>query len=64
MVMKKTKYIAPDFTFTELTEEEMICVISRVDGNADITMGDPEKEERPTEADSRHYSVWDDEDEW
>ena len=61
MVMKKTKYIAPDFTFTEYIEEEMICVVSGVRGDAGIEMG---KDETPTEADSRSYSVWGDEDEW
>jgi hypothetical protein len=63
MVMKKTKYIAPDFTFTEFTEEEMICVVS-VGENSVIEMGDPEKEQRPTEADSRAFKPWEDEDEW
>lgn len=61
MVMKKTKYIAPDFTFTEYIEEEMICVVSGVRGDADIEMGEGEA---PTEADSRSYSAWGDEDEW
>lgn len=61
MVMKKTKYIAPDFTFTEYIEEEMICVVSRVRGDADIEMGEGET---PTEAESRSYSAWGDEDEW
>ena len=60
--MKKTKYIAPDFTFTEFIEEEMICVVSRVDGDAGIEMGDDGP--APTEADSRSYSAWGDEDEW
>ena len=59
--MKKTKYIAPDFTFTEYIEEEMICVVSGVRGDADIEMGEGET---PTEAESRSYSAWGDEDEW
>ena len=62
MVMKKTKYIAPDFTFTEYIEEEMICVVSGVRGNAGIEMGEGEGE-APTKADSRSYSVWGDDEE-
>ena len=61
--MKKTKYIAPDFTFTEFIEEEMICVVS-VGENSVIEMGDPNTEQRPTEADSRAFKPWEDEDEW
>jgi hypothetical protein len=62
MVMKKTKYIAPDFTFTEYIEEELICAsITNIGGNAGIEEGEGEA---PTEADSRSYSAWGDEDEW
>jgi hypothetical protein len=62
MVMKKTKYIAPDFTFTEYIEEELICAsITNVDGTAEIEIGDGDT---PTQADSRSYSTWGDEDEW
>jgi hypothetical protein len=64
MVMKKTKYIAPDFAFTEFTEEEMICVVSKVGEGSVIEMGNPEKEQRPTDADSRAFKPWEDEDEW
>ena len=64
MVMKKTKYIAPDFAFTEFTEEEMICVVSKVEGTAEVGLGDPNTEQRPTDADSRAFKPWEDEDEW
>ncbi len=62
MVMKKTKYIAPDFTLTEYIEEELICAsITDVGGNAGIEKGNGET---PTEADSRAFKPWEDEDEW
>jgi hypothetical protein len=44
--------------------EQLICVysITKVEGNADIEIGNGET---PTEADSRgSKGVWDDEDEW
>lgn len=63
--MEKTKYIAPDFAFTEYIEEQLICAsIKDVGDNSVIQMGDPNKEVTPTEADSRPFRPWEDEDEW
>jgi hypothetical protein len=56
--MKKTKYITPDFTFTEYNEEELICAsIKDVDGDAGIVIGEGDT---PGTADSRSNGVWDD----
>lgn len=56
--MKKTKYITPDFTFTEYNEEELICAsIKDVVGDTDIVIGDGDT---PGTADSRANRIWDD----
>ena len=60
--MKAKAYITPESTIETMAGEQIICAsITGVSGDAGIEMG---KDETPTEADSRSYSVWGDEDEW
>ena len=62
--MKAKAYITPESTIETMAGEQLICVysITKVEGNADIEIGNGET---PTEADSRgSKGVWNDEDEW
>lgn len=56
--MKKTKYITPDFTFTEYNEEELICAsVTKVGDDSVIQIGEGDT---PGTADSRSNRIWDD----
>ena len=60
--MKAKAYITPESTIETMAGEQIICAsITGVSGDSGIEMGN---DETPTEADSRSYSVWGDEDEW
>lgn len=60
--MKAKAYITPESTIETMAGEQIICAsITNIDGDAGIEEG---VGETPTEADSRSYSVWGDEDEW